>query len=186
MLEEAATRGIYLRVDRCDVGNALPYKEGCFDLTFNNSGLEHVADLDKALGEVARVTRLGGVFAFNVLNRRYFEWWPLDHDSMVGYRDWQPFYHALSLSEWTARLSAAGFSLRSVNGYFCEEASRLLALLDCEFSGYLMRKRRSALVSRYNSRLGVHRFLMRRKIAKLSWRTEPDAGAGYFITAVRS
>ncbi len=185
-LREAGKRGIYARVDRCDAGKRLPYAEGSFDLTFNNSGLEHIAELDAALAEVARVTRRGGVFAFNVLNHRYFEWWPLDRASRDDYRAWQPFYHALTIAEWKTRLEAAGFALQGVHGYFCEEAARVLALLDCEFSGYLMRRRKSALVSRYRSWPGIHRFLWRRKISGLTWRTEPDAGAGYFITAVRT
>lgn len=177
---------VYTRVDRCDVGKRLPYAEASFDVVFNNSGLEHVSDLDGALVEIARVTRRGGMFAFNVLNRRYFEWWPLDSVSLDAYRDWQPFYHALSLDEWEARLKSAGFSVEQVRGYFDKGAARVLALLDCEFSGYLMRQRKSALVSRYQYWGKMSEFLWRRRIGGLTWGTEPDSGAGYFITAVRT
>lgn len=184
-VREAGKGRVYARVDHCDAGKRLPYAEGIFDIVFNNSGLEHIADLDTTLAEAARVTRCGGVFAFNVLNHRYFEWWPLDGASRDAYREWQPFYHALNIAAWEVRLKVAGFSLQHVQGYFGKEASRVLALLDCEFSGYLMRQRKSALVSRYQSWQRLYHFLWRRRISRLAWHTEPDAGAGYFIAAVR-
>jgi hypothetical protein len=61
----------------------------------------------------------------------------------------------------------------------------MLALLDYEFSGYYIRRRPSRLVSDYSSFLGLERRKWRQRMGELSWRTEPDAGAGYFITARR-
>lgn len=181
----AKVQGKHDSLDACDAGERLPYVDGHFDLVFDNSALEHIPDLQASLREVARVTRRGGTFAFNVLNHRYFEWWPQDEESMKGYREWQPFYHALDLGEWREQLGQVGFEIEEVRGYFNEEASRELALLDCEFSGYFIRKRPSALVAKYNSLFGGNRRKWRERIEGLTWRTEPDEGAGYFILARR-
>jgi len=188
--EWAITRARLLRkhgtVDRCDAGQRLPYEDHYFDLVFDNSALEHIPDLDAALSEISRVTKPGGFFAFNVLNHRYFEWWPTSREDMVAYREWQPFFHALRLDEWAARLSDHRFEIDDVYGYFSEEASRTLAQLDFEFSGYSIKKRPSTLVDQYRSFFGGrHRRAWRQRIEELSWRTQPDQGAGYFIKARR-
>jgi SAM-dependent methyltransferase len=184
-LKHAEREGKYERVDVCDAGKRLPYEDGFFDLVFDNSALEHIPDLNASLLEVARVTRRGGAFAFNVLNHRYFQWWPLDQKSMQGYREWQPFYHALTLAEWRERLAASDFEIEDVRGYFNEEASRELARLDCEFSGHFIRERPSELVAKYNSLFGGNRRQWRERLGQLTWRTEPDEGAGYCIVAKR-
>jgi SAM-dependent methyltransferase len=178
--------GRHERLDVCDAAHRLPYDDGAFDLVFNNSALEHIPDLGASLREVARVTRPGGVFAFNVLNTRYFDWWPLDESARDGYRQWQPFIHALSLSDWRARLDAVGFAVEDVKGYFDERASRTLALLDCEFSGHLLRQIPSDLVRRYNGWFGLRRAGWKRRIGAMDWPTAPDEGAGYFMVARRA
>lgn len=185
-LKDAARLSRHKQLDLCDAGKRLPYPDGHFDLVFDNSALEHIPDLQQSLSEIARVLKPKGVFAFNVLNHRYFEWWPMDRDSMQQYREWQPFYHALSVEQWSKELSAVGLEIEDLRGYFNEEASRTLALLDYEFSGYYIRRRPSRVVSEYSSVLGVQRRKWRQRMGDLSWRTESDEGAGYFITARRS
>jgi SAM-dependent methyltransferase len=184
-LENARRIGKHERLDLCDAGKHLPYPDAHFDLVFNNSALEHIPDLQQSLREIARVLKPQGVFALNVLNHRYFEWWPMDAESMQAYREWQPFFHALSLEEWRRELSAVGLEIEDLRGYFNREAAGMLALLDYEFSGYYIRRRPSRLVSDYSSFLGLERRKWRQRMGELSWRTEPDAGAGYFITARR-
>jgi SAM-dependent methyltransferase len=184
-VKSAAEHGKHGRLDVCDAGRRLPYEEASFDLVFDNSAIEHIPDLETCLSEVGRVTKPGGIFAFNVLNHRYFEWWPTDRESMEGYREWQPFFHALSLDAWGEQLAGAGFEIEDVKGYFNEETARELALLDCEFSGYFIRKRPSSLVAKYNSMFGLERRKWRERLGQLTWQTEPDAGAGYFIKARR-
>jgi SAM-dependent methyltransferase len=184
-LNVARQLGRHEQLAACDAGKRLPYSDESFDLVFDNSALEHIPDLKSSLGEISRVLRPGGIFAFNVLNHRYFEWWPQDENSMVAYREWQPFYHALSVDQWTEELSAVGLAVDDLKGYFDEEASRDLALLDCEFSGHYIRQRPSQLVSKYNSFLGNQRKYWRDRLSRLKWRTAPDEGAGYFITARR-
>ena len=182
-LKDAGRLSKHKRLDLCDAGQHLPYPDKHFDLVFDNSAIEHIPDLQQSLREVARVLKPQGIFALNVLNHRYFEWWPKDRESIQAYRELQPFYHALTAEEWRRELAAVGLEIQDLRGYFNQEASRTLALLDYEFSGYYIRQRPSRLVSEYNSFLGGPRRKWRRRISELSWRTDPDAGAGYFITA---
>jgi 2-polyprenyl-6-hydroxyphenyl methylase / 3-demethylubiquinone-9 3-methyltransferase len=51
------------------VGEALPYDTASFDAVVCVDVLEHVADLNKVLAEVARVLRPGGLFLFDTINR---------------------------------------------------------------------------------------------------------------------
>jgi 2-polyprenyl-6-hydroxyphenyl methylase/3-demethylubiquinone-9 3-methyltransferase len=51
------------------VAEALPYDDDSFDRVVCVDVLEHVADLDRSLAEVARVLRPGGVFLFDTINR---------------------------------------------------------------------------------------------------------------------
>ena len=51
------------------VGEALPYNAAGFDAVVCVDVLEHVADLDMVLAEVARVMRPGGLFLFDTINR---------------------------------------------------------------------------------------------------------------------
>jgi SAM-dependent methyltransferase len=185
-IAQARARGNYTRLDVCDVSQQLPYEDGAFDLIFNNSGLEHVSNLDSALAEIARILTPAGIFAFNVLNHRYFEWWPLAESTQTSYRQWQPFYHALSLTEWTRHLAQAGLRLVSVQGYFDRRAARELAWLDYTFSRVYVARQRSGVVWWYQRLSAIMRRYWRRRLASLQWPTEPDAGAGYFIQAARA
>jgi 2-polyprenyl-6-hydroxyphenyl methylase/3-demethylubiquinone-9 3-methyltransferase len=51
------------------VGEALPYDNTSFDAVVCVDVLEHVADLNKVLSEVARTLRPGGLFLFDTINR---------------------------------------------------------------------------------------------------------------------
>ncbi|HEX2268801.1 MAG TPA: class I SAM-dependent methyltransferase [Pyrinomonadaceae bacterium] len=184
-LKDAARLNRHKQLDLCDAGKHLPYRDEYFDLVFDNSALEHIPDLHQSLSEIARVLKPQGIFAFNVLNHRYFEWWPMDEESRHAYREWQPFYHALSIEQWSKELSAVGLEIEDLRGYFNEEAARILALLDYEFSGYHIKHRPSKLVTDYHSIFGGERRKWRLRMSELNWQTDPDAGAGYFITARR-
>lgn len=175
----------YQRVDVCDVSQNTPYPDESFDMVFNNSALEHISNLDAALIEVARVLKPKGRFAFNVLNHRYFSWWPLGDMEKDEYRLWQPFYHALSVDEWGTRLEEAGFQIVSVDGYFDKNASQILARLDYLFSAYFFRQRRSLMVSATLLFRLFAKIIWRAKLAAYEWDTNADGGAGYFIQALR-
>ncbi len=64
----ARREGLDIRYD-VGVGEALPYDDDAFDVVVCVDVLEHVADLDRVIAEVARVLRPGGVFVFDTINR---------------------------------------------------------------------------------------------------------------------
>lgn len=185
-ISQASAKNIYNQLTVCDVSHFLPFENESFDLVFNNSALEHVADLDSTLSEVARVLPLQGIFAFNVLNHRYFEWWNMGNQARISYRRWQPFFHALSLHEWEERLSSAGFLITEVKGYLDKYASRELAFLDHLFSGVYLANQHSHFVSFYRRFPILMQKFWRWRLASLTWQTEADAGAGFFIKTIHS
>jgi ubiquinone/menaquinone biosynthesis C-methylase UbiE len=185
LIKDARRLGIYNKLDVSDVSKQLPYEDAIFDLVFNNSALEHIENLDDALHEVFRVLKPGGEFAFNVLNHRYFEWWPLDETTRRAYRECQPFYHALSITSWSEQLSKVGLSITSYQGYFDEQASRQLAKLDYWFSGTYIRNIPFRYVKLYLRFIPIMSILLYKKLGRYHWKTAPDAGAGYFIKAIK-
>lgn len=69
MLEQAAARGL----DVC-LGSAtdLPFQDETFDVTCSFKVLAHVPDLERALSEMARVTRPGGMILAELYNPHSF------------------------------------------------------------------------------------------------------------------
>jgi 2-polyprenyl-6-hydroxyphenyl methylase/3-demethylubiquinone-9 3-methyltransferase len=63
----AAATGREIRYD-VGAGEALPYPDAAFDAVVCVDVLEHVADLDQVLAEVARVLRPGGLFLYDTIN----------------------------------------------------------------------------------------------------------------------
>jgi SAM-dependent methyltransferase len=183
---KAKQKTLYTQIDVRDASKRLPYPDENFDLVFNNSALEHILDLDLTLHEVSRVLSPSGIFAFNVLNHRYFEWWSLGAAWRNAYRQWQPFYHALDLMAWEKHLTDAGLKIVEVNGYFDRRAASELSWLDGVYSGAYLANRRNLLVwlNRRLPRL-VNMYWMHR-LGNLTWQCEPDAGAGYFIKAAKA
>lgn len=64
----ARQEGHNIRYDT-GVGEDLPYQDGVFDAVVCVDVLEHVADLDQVLREVARVLKPGGLFLYDTINR---------------------------------------------------------------------------------------------------------------------
>ncbi len=51
------------------MGEALPYRNGAFDVVFCCDVLEHVRDVPKVISEISRVLKPGGLFCYDTLNR---------------------------------------------------------------------------------------------------------------------
>ncbi|MEO0956186.1 MAG: bifunctional 2-polyprenyl-6-hydroxyphenol methylase/3-demethylubiquinol 3-O-methyltransferase UbiG [Pseudomonadota bacterium] len=51
------------------IGEDLPYEDASFDAVVCVDVLEHVSDLSKAVSEISRVLRPGGLFLFDTINR---------------------------------------------------------------------------------------------------------------------
>ena len=59
-----------LRIDyRQGTGDDLPFVAGTFDAVFCCDVLEHIADWDATIGEMARVLRSGGILLYDTINR---------------------------------------------------------------------------------------------------------------------
>lgn len=66
--QHAKSQGLRIGYD-VGVGEALPYTDASFDAVVCVDVLEHVADLQKVMTEVARILRPGGMFLFDTINR---------------------------------------------------------------------------------------------------------------------
>lgn len=64
----AEQSGLSIRYD-VGVGEQLPYPDDSFDAVVCVDVLEHVADLEKVICEIARVLKPGGMFLFDTINR---------------------------------------------------------------------------------------------------------------------
>jgi len=64
----AHAAGLAIRYD-VGVGEALPHPDASFDAVVCVDVLEHVRDLPRVLGEIARVLRPGGLFLYDTINR---------------------------------------------------------------------------------------------------------------------
>jgi len=51
------------------LGEALPYRDGIYDVVFCCDVLEHVRDLPGVISEISRVLKKGGIFVYDTLNR---------------------------------------------------------------------------------------------------------------------
>jgi SAM-dependent methyltransferase len=185
-LAVARANGTYIKVQQADASKRLPFDSASFGTVINNSAIEHIADLDRVLAEVARVLRPGGRFHFNVLNTRFYDWWPLDAKSRDDYREFQPFYHAFDEEGWAMNLARHGFEAITFRDYMPRATSRVLAEYDYMFSAFYLRRKlswpvlrtlvtaKSGLKTQWNALFG-----------DLDWDAAPRSGAGFLVSATR-
>ncbi|MFT4305531.1 MAG: methyltransferase domain-containing protein [Microbacterium sp.] len=70
--------------------HALPFEDDAFDVVHAHQVLQHVADPVRALREMARVTRPGGIVAVRDSDYAGFCWWP----QIPALDDWLDLYRA--------------------------------------------------------------------------------------------
>ena len=107
----AAGRG--LRIDyRVGAGEELPVGDAAFDVACCCDVLEHVADLDRVIGETARVLKPGGLYLFDTINRtrmsrllaiKVMQQWRLTRLTDVAIHDWAMFITPAELAGVLAR-----------------------------------------------------------------------------------
>ena len=68
--QHAAAMGLDIRYVQGE-GEDIPLSDGCMDIVVCVDVLEHVADVDRVLGEIARVLKPGGMFLFDTINRSW-------------------------------------------------------------------------------------------------------------------
>lgn len=183
-LSMARNRGNYQELYWADAGDRLPFSDESFASVINNSGLEHIQALEKAMAEISRVLKPGGGLYVNVLNSRYFERWPLSPGTAEHYKAFQPFYHALDENGWVDILRGAHFQNITFTDYFPESTSRVLAALDYRYSACHFRK--AFFVSVLCERFIPHSWLLkkwRKLFESLVWDSQPGKGSGFLISA---
>lgn len=130
----ARERGLYGQVEQADITRRIPWPESSFRTVISSSSLEHVADIDAALGEVSRVLKPNGRLVATFASDYAYEWWPCGPKAMQEYTHFQPVYNRMSLGEWTGRLAATGLRVIEHRYYFSKAATRFAMWLDYHFS----------------------------------------------------
>jgi 2-polyprenyl-6-hydroxyphenyl methylase/3-demethylubiquinone-9 3-methyltransferase len=103
-------------------GEALPFADDSFSVIVCLDVLEHVGDLKKTIGEIARVLAPGGVFVFDTINRtlmaRAILIWYGEHfpsgGLVPGIHQYEKF---IKPRELTALLVGSGLQVRELAGF---------------------------------------------------------------------
>ncbi len=103
-------------------GESIPFADNTYPVVYCCDVLEHVRDLPKVIGEIYRVTKPGGVFFFDTLNRTFIS-------KLVAIKIWQEWKSTAlmppRLHEWRmfirpeelkGLLGKAGFEFREFRG----------------------------------------------------------------------
>ena len=97
----------------------LPFEDGAFDLVYSFKVLAHVQDIDRALAEMARVTRSGGHCLLEFYNRDSLRWLikrlKPAHAISVGTTDHEVYTRYDTLRDLRRRLPSS-LSVREVAG----------------------------------------------------------------------
>jgi len=103
-------------------GESIPFADNTFPVVYCCDDLEHVRDLPKLIGEIYRVTKPGGIFLFDTLNRTFIS-------KLVAIKIWQEWkstaFMPPRLHEWRmfirpeelkGLLVQAGFEFKEFRG----------------------------------------------------------------------
>jgi SAM-dependent methyltransferase len=137
-LVEAQRRGpsVYRAVARADA-TALPFAAGAFRTVVSNSVVEHIADQEALLAEVARVLQVGGTLALTVPSEHFSEMLLgatlLRRLRLPGlsarygrfFNRISHHHHVHDITEWRRRLGAVGLEVIDHHYYFSARAHRL-------------------------------------------------------------
>jgi SAM-dependent methyltransferase len=137
-LQKARDRGQYRRIASADVANGIPFRHESFQTVVSNSSLEHLANIDTTLREIARVLKPGGRLYITLASHFAYEWWPCGQNALNRYLSFQPVYNYFSLPEWEDRMGMVGLQVVDHQYYLSKTATRLLCCLDYHFSHVYM------------------------------------------------
>ncbi|MFH1950047.1 MAG: class I SAM-dependent methyltransferase [Pseudomonadota bacterium] len=133
-LRQAHNRGQYRQIACADVTKGIPFRDEGFQTVISNSSMEHLADIDTTLKEIARVLKPGGRLYTTFASHYAYEWWPCGQDALNRYLSFQPVYNYFPLQEWEHRMARVGLRVVSHQYYLSKSATRLLLFLDYHFS----------------------------------------------------
>ena len=106
---------------RVGSGEAIPLADRSVDCVVCVDVLEHVADLDSVLDEIARVLKPDGLFLFDTINRTMLATFVIVHigERILGLLPWGTHDPAkfITPSELAAKLGARGLSVGPIVGF---------------------------------------------------------------------
>jgi len=138
-LRRAASGGAYSGLVRGSA-TALPFRHSAFGTVIANSVLEHIPDVDAAIGEIARVLRPGGRLLITAPSQHFSTllggahcFYRLGFPRLAGaYGRWfnwhSRHFHTDSAETWSERLQRAGLSVARAHYYFPAPAMRAFDL----------------------------------------------------------
>lgn len=119
--QHAQSMGLHIQYQQ-GTGESIPIAENSYTVVYCCDVLEHVRDLPKVIGEIYRVTKPGGVFFFDTLNRTFVS-------KLVAIKIWQEWkstaFMPPRLHEWRmfirpeelkGLLMQAGFEFKEFRG----------------------------------------------------------------------
>lgn len=143
-LKKAEKINIYNKLLKADLA-LLPFENNKFDCIISNSVLEHVADLDSALSELARVLKVNGLFVFTVpseyLSENFFFSAVLKKIGLkklaikyAGFKHkiWN-HRHVYSIDNWKQKLKSIGFEITEAKYIHSKKVTELCDIFT--FSG---------------------------------------------------
>lgn len=106
----------YTRVIKADA-RQLPFKNGTFASVISNQSLEHIPDVDKAIGEIARVLKRGGRFVFLVPTVYLDKFWLTSYLLGKSAHTWRNrifrHHNLWPIGKWQNLLQKKGFKVIS-------------------------------------------------------------------------
>lgn len=139
-VEEAKRKAIYKQVLVADALQ-LPFEDQKFGTVLSNCVLEHIQDLNGALGEIIRVLRKGGLFVCTVPSDQFGK--NLFFASLLGKISSNlvqkyvtkkntrlNHYHCYSAETWRLKLQGQGINVTEIKSYMPRRAQRIWDLVD--------------------------------------------------------
>ncbi len=131
-LQEAKKRGIYEQTI-CASALQIPFPDQYFQTIISNCVLEHIFELERALGEINRVLKPGGEAFFTVISNNFNQW-------LLGRRLFGPLYtrffnwhshhyHTYDAEEWKKFFSKNNLKILKIIPYLDQTTIQFLDLL---------------------------------------------------------
>lgn len=130
-LESARKTKKYIKVLRTNAEN-MPFKNDSFNTVVSNSTFEHIEDDLKALSEVARVLKKGGLF-FVTIPSEYLQKWVIEYEenknkakskeNLAKFNKRTNHLHYRSLSDWERNFKKNNLEIVFCKYYFPKEVA---------------------------------------------------------------